>query len=79
MKQGGYCFLCLKEDNKIRNCKRMKGCFYCKGLHNFAICSERDKKDDKKKENSPSRMTSNVPRAKQINSSSVITNNYSNS
>ena len=37
----------------------MKGCFYCKGLHNFAICSERDKKDDKKKEDSPSRMTNN--------------------
>ena len=57
LKQGGYCFLCLKEDNKIRNCKRMKDCFYCKGLHNFAICSERDKKDDTNKEDSFSRMT----------------------
>ena len=37
----------------------MKDCFYCKGLHNFAICSERDKKDDKKKEDSPSTMTNN--------------------
>ena len=57
LKQGGYCFLCLKEDHKIRDCKRKKGCFYCKGLHSFAICSERDKKDDKNKEDSPSRTT----------------------
>ena len=59
LKQGSYCFLCLKEVHKIRDCKRKKGCFYCKGLHNFAICSERDKKDDKKKEDSPSTMTNN--------------------
>ena len=36
LKQGGYCFLYLKEDHKIRDCKRKKGC--------SAICSERDKK-----------------------------------
>ena len=51
MKQGGYCFLCLKEDHKIRDCKRKKGC--------SAICSERDKKDDRNKEDSPSRTTNN--------------------
>ena len=43
LKQGSYCFLCLKEVHKIRDCKRKKGCFYCKGLHNSTICSERDK------------------------------------
>ena len=59
LKQGGYCFLCLKEDHKIRDCKSKKGCFYCKGLHNSAICSEREKKDDKNKEDSPSRTTNN--------------------
>ena len=59
LKQGGYCFLCLKEDHKIRDCKRKKGCFYCKGLHNSAICSERQKKDDKNNEDSPSRTTNN--------------------
>ena len=59
LKQGGYCFLCLKEDHKIRDCKRKKGCFNCKGLHNSAICSEREKKDDKNKEHSPSRTTNN--------------------
>ena len=59
MKQGGYCFLRLKEDHKIRNCKKKKGCFYYKGLHSSAICSERDKKDDTNKEDSPSRTTNN--------------------
>ena len=59
LKQGGYCFLCLKEDHKIQDCKRKKGCFYCKGLHTFAICSEGDKKDDKNKADSPSRKTNN--------------------
>ena len=29
------------------------------GLHNSAICSERDKKDDKNKEDSPSRKINN--------------------
>ena len=59
MKLGGYYFLCLKEDHKIRDCKKKKGCFYCKGLHNFTICSERDKKDGKNKEDSPSRSPNN--------------------
>ena len=59
LKQGRYRFLCLKEDHKIRDRKRKKGCFYCKGLHNSAICSEREKKDDKNKEDSPSRTTNN--------------------
>ena len=59
MEQGGYCFLCLKEDHKIRGCKWKKDCFYCKGLHNFAICSERDKKDDKNKADAPSKTTNN--------------------
>ena len=45
--------------HKIRDCERAKGCFYFKGLHNCAICSERDKKDDKNKEDSPSRTTNN--------------------
>ena len=36
----------------------IKGCFYCKVLPNFAICSEIDKKD-KNKDDSPSRMTNN--------------------
>ena len=27
LNQGGYCFLCLREDHKIRDWKRKKGCF----------------------------------------------------
>ena len=34
-----FCFFCLKEEHKIRDCNRKKGCFYNKG-----------KKDDKNKE-----------------------------
>ena len=59
LKQGGYCFLCLKEDNKICDCKKQKSCFYRKGLHNFAICSKRDKKKDKNKDDSPTTTTNN--------------------
>ena len=54
-----YCFVCLNEDQKIRDCKKKKGCLYCKGSHNSTVCSERDKKDDKNKEDSPSRTTNN--------------------
>ena len=60
MKQGGYCFLCLNEDLEIRDCKEKKGCLYWKGLHSSTICSEKDKKDDKNKENSPNKMTNNA-------------------
>ena len=56
LKQGRYHFLCLREDHKIRDCKRKKGCFYC----NSTICSERDKKNDKNQEDSPSRTTNNL-------------------
>ena len=56
---GSYRFICLKKDHKIRDCNKKKGCFYCKGLHDFAIYSERDKNDDKNKEDYPSRATNN--------------------
>ena len=59
LKEGGYCFLCLKEDYKIRDGKRKKGFFYCKGSRNFAICFESDQRDDKNKVDSPSRTTNN--------------------
>ena len=44
LKKGRYCFLCLSQDHRIRDCKKKKGCFYCKGSHNSAICTERDRK-----------------------------------
>ena len=76
-----YCFVCLNEDQKIRDCKKKKGCLYCKGSHNSTICSERDKKNDKNKEDSHSRTTNNsvtCQRAKPINISSIITNRWNN-
>ena len=47
LKKGGYCFLCLSKEHRIRECKKKKGCFYCKGPHNSAICTQRDNKDKK--------------------------------
>ena len=35
LKQGGYCFLRLKKDHKIRDCKRKKGCFLLQGITQF--------------------------------------------
>lgn len=29
----GYCFLCLKSDHQVSECKKLKMCFYCKGRH----------------------------------------------
>ena len=76
-KQGRYCFLFLKEDHKSRDCKKKKGCFYCKRLQNPAICSERNKKDDNNEEDSPNNLaTCHVQ--KPINTSSIITNSCSN-
>ena len=41
--------------------KKKKSCFYLERLYNSTICSERDKKDDKNKEDSPSRAANNSP------------------
>ena len=38
LKKGKRCFLCLNVDHVSRNCTKSKSCFYCKGMHNSAIC-----------------------------------------
>ena len=43
LKKGKRCFLCLNVDHVGRNCTKSKSCFYCKGMHNSAICH--NKKD----------------------------------
>ena len=43
LRKGGRCFLCLKENHISRDCPKTKKCFYCKGLHNSAICNKRQK------------------------------------
>ena len=50
MKKGGYCFLCLSKEHRIRDCKKKKGCFYCQSSHNSAICTKRDNKDKKEED-----------------------------
>ena len=33
----------------MKNCKRFKPCYYCKGLHNSVICFQKDAKGDSPK------------------------------
>ena len=49
MKKSGKCFLYLKDNHQVKNCKKSKPCYYCKGLHNSAICFQKDKKGDSPK------------------------------
>ena len=49
MKKSGKCFLCLKDNHQVKNCKKFKPCYYCKGLHNSALCFQKDKKGDSSK------------------------------
>ena len=43
LKKEERCFLCLKPDNLSRNCAKTKLCYYCKRMHNSAICNDRNK------------------------------------
>ena len=49
MKKSSKCFSCLKGNHQVKNCKKSKSCYYCKGLHNSAICFQKDKKGDSPK------------------------------
>ena len=49
MKKCGKCFLCLKDNHQVKICKKSKPCYYCKRLHNSAICFQKDKKGDSPK------------------------------
>ena len=42
VKKQKRCFICLKSDHVMKNCKSTKGCYYCKGKHNSAICDKRE-------------------------------------
>ena len=37
------CFVCLKEGHTSQNCSKKNECYFCKGLHNSAICNNTDK------------------------------------
>ena len=47
LRKGNRCFLCLNQSHISRNCSETKTCYYCKGLHNSAICTK--KKDSPEK------------------------------
>ena len=32
------CFICLNQGHISQNCLKKNGCYFCKGLHNSAIC-----------------------------------------
>ena len=46
LKKSGKCFLCSKDNHQVKDCKKSKPCYYCKGLHNCAIYFQKDKKGD---------------------------------
>ena len=41
LRKGNRCFLCLNQSHTSRNCSKTKTSYYCKGLHNSAICAKR--------------------------------------
>ena len=41
LRKGHWCFFCLGQGHISRNCQKSKRWFYCKGLHNAAICENK--------------------------------------
>ena len=37
------CYICLNQGHISQNCLKKNGYYFCKGLHNSAICNNRDK------------------------------------
>ena len=40
-----FLFICLNKGPINQNCLKKNGCYFCKGLHNSAICNNGDKKE----------------------------------
>ena len=61
LRKGGRCFLCLKTNHKIQDCdkKKLRACFYCKRLHNSAICPQRSGGSPKNNQDTPQSQTLN--------------------
>ena len=49
-KEKVFCFLCLKSSHGSRNCPKKKTCYYCKGIHNSAVCENKSKQGKSKSE-----------------------------
>ena len=45
LKNHKRCFDSLKEGHLSNKCLKTKGCYYCKGIRNSAICNEREEKE----------------------------------
>ena len=39
------CFNCLREGHLSIKCLKNEGCYYCKRIHNSAICNKREEKE----------------------------------
>ena len=50
-------FLCLKPDYLNRNCTKTKPCYYCEGMHNSAICNDRNKQGNQTSTNCASNVS----------------------
>ena len=56
--KGEICFLCRKPDHLSRNCTRTKPCYYCKGMHDSAVCNDRNKQGNQTSTNCASNISS---------------------
>ena len=45
LKNNKRCLNCLREGNLSNKCLKTKGCYYCKGIHNSAICNKREERE----------------------------------
>ena len=54
LKEKGFCFLCLKSSHVSRNSPEKKTCYYCKGMHNSAVCENKSKQGKCKSETNDS-------------------------
>lgn len=59
LKKSNRCFLCFRENHKQNQCQKKKPCFYCRGIHNSALCFQKNKKkgDSPGTEKEPSQVT----------------------
>ena len=60
LRKSGRCYSCLRSGHLVKNCDRKKPCYYCKGLHNSAICTSN---------------RNQVPKVNMPNSNSAVSNN----
>ena len=44
LRKGCRCFLCLNQIHIVGKCPKTKTCYYCRSLHNSAVCNTKNEK-----------------------------------